>query len=46
MTRLPVFEAALAETAMPVSLHDRNIAEDRIIFKRVEYRRMLRSEPE
>jgi zinc-ribbon domain len=30
---------------MPVSLHDRNVAEDRIIFKRVEHRRMLRSRP-
>jgi hypothetical protein len=47
MTGLPQLEAvALAETATPVSLYDRDMAEDRIVFERVEHRRMLRSEPE
>ena len=41
-----LLEAELAETATPVSLYDRDLAENRIVFERVEHRRMLRSEPE
>ena len=46
MTGLPSLEIlALPKFATTISLCDRDAAEDRIVFERVEHRRMLRPQP-